>query len=355
MGSLITTDNGSRQITFLVVMSVFLFISYVTVALRLYCRHFYLKIVGVDDWIMLGALCATTGLAIMNGFHVSLGTGRHLDDLPLLEILIPTLKHWYAYQIVYPFVLYLVKLSILALYYRILTQKNFRLWVWIVMGVITTQTIVVMFVQAFECRSHPQNAWSPTFPQGCNDVAASYYSMSTINVVTDVIILVMPLPTLAKLHINARRKLALVGIFSTGGVAILASCLRFYALHVYAVTKDPSYDAIYILLWSQIEVNLAIISASAPALRPLFRKTFAGSSDRSKYAQGYGYGQRSQLGDTRGAVELRSYTGKNETMVKTAMDDNSSQEHILEDGQDRNGIRKTVETRVFREDQDQAL
>lgn len=60
---------------------------------RLYCRHFYLKIVGVDDWIMLGALCATTGLAIMNGFHVSLGTGRHLDDLPLLEILIPTLKH----------------------------------------------------------------------------------------------------------------------------------------------------------------------------------------------------------------------------------------------------------------------
>ena len=96
--------------------------------------------------------------------------------------------------------LYLVKLSILALYYRILTQKNFRLWVWIVMGVITTQTIVVMFVQvrfkiagaldklfqllmlqqAFECRSHPQNAWSPTFPQGCNDVAASYYSMSTV-------------------------------------------------------------------------------------------------------------------------------------------------------------------------------
>ena len=163
---------------------------------------------------------------------------------------------------------------------------------------------------------------------------------------------------------------ALVGIFSTGGVAIIASCLRFYALHVYAVTKDPSYDAICkypeslivpelsnldILLWSQIEVNLAIISASAPALRPLFRKTFAGSSDRSKYAQGYGYGQRSQLGDTRGAVELRSYTGKNETMVKTAMDDNSSQEHILEDGLHRSGIRKTVETRVFREDEDQGL
>lgn len=103
-----------------------------------------------------------------------------------------------------------------------------------------------------------------------------------------------------------------------------------------------------ILLWSQIEVNLAIISASAPALRPLFKKTFAGSSDRSKYGAGFGYGQRSQLGDTRGAVELRSYNGKSETMVKTAMDDNSSQEHILEDD-DQRGLRKTVETSVFRE------
>ncbi|KAH9206484.1 hypothetical protein DL95DRAFT_248214, partial [Leptodontidium sp. 2 PMI_412] len=218
----ITAKNGSRQVAFLVVMSVFLFISYVTVTLRqVYCRHFYLKVVGLDDLIMVGALGATTGMAIMNGFHVSLGTGRHLEELPLLEILIPTLNH---------------------------------------------------------CTSKPQNAWSLTFPQGCNDVAASYYSMSTINVVTDVVILIMPLPTLATLHINTRRRLALIGIFSTGGVAILASCLRFYALHVYAVTKDPSYDAIYILLWSQIEVNLAIISASAPALRPLFKKTFAGSS-----------------------------------------------------------------------------
>lgn len=96
---------------------------------------------------MVGALAATTGMAIMNGFHVNLGTGRHTDELPLLEILIPTLKHWYAYQIVYPFVLYLVKASILALYYRILTQKTFRLWVWIVLGIISVQTVVVMFVQ----------------------------------------------------------------------------------------------------------------------------------------------------------------------------------------------------------------
>ena len=38
-----------------------------------------------------------------------------------------------------------------------------------------------------------------------------------------------------------------------------------------------------ILLWSQIEMHLAIISASAPALRPLFNKTFSSSYNRSGY------------------------------------------------------------------------
>ena len=85
-----------------------------------YCRHFYLRNVGLDDYFMVSALAAGTSMAIMNGYHVALGTGRHADELDLLEILVPTLKHWYAFQLVYPFTLFLVKASILALYRRIL-------------------------------------------------------------------------------------------------------------------------------------------------------------------------------------------------------------------------------------------
>jgi hypothetical protein len=95
---------------------------------------------------MVGALASVTGMAIMNGFHVALGTGRHTDDLDLILILIPTLKHWYAFQIVYPFTLFMVKASILALYRRILTQETFRKAVLAVATLITVQSIVVIFV-----------------------------------------------------------------------------------------------------------------------------------------------------------------------------------------------------------------
>lgn len=58
----------------------------------------------------------------------------------------PTLKHWYAYQLVYPFALLFVKASILALYYKIFSQKSFRIWIWITAAIVSAYTVVVVFV-----------------------------------------------------------------------------------------------------------------------------------------------------------------------------------------------------------------
>ncbi|KAI4638505.1 hypothetical protein J4E93_010060 [Alternaria ventricosa] len=209
-----------------------------------------------------------------------LGT-RHNDDLDASIILIPTFKHWYAYQLVYPWALFFVKASILALYHRIFTQTKFRYTVYGVAAFVAVQTIVVTFVNAFECGKEPWRAWSPTFPKGCNDLAKTYFSMASVNILTDIFILVMPMRAFGQLKLQRTKRFALLGVFMVGGVAVIASIVRLYALYVYAVTDDPPYDDVFILLLSQIEVNAAIISASAPALRPLLTKAFASSSHNS--------------------------------------------------------------------------
>ena len=133
--------------------------------IRLLCRIAYIHYVGMDDYFMVAAWVVTTGMGIMNVFHISWGTGsgapnaasghfepkltylrQHTQDLPLMVILIPTLKYWYAYQLVYPWALFFVKASILALYHRIFTQKNFRLAVYCVTAFVSSYTIVVFFV-----------------------------------------------------------------------------------------------------------------------------------------------------------------------------------------------------------------
>jgi hypothetical protein len=59
-------------------------------------------------------------------------------------------------------------------------------------------------------------------------------------------ILVMPLRAFGQLNLQRRRRLALMGIFMVGGVAVLASIVRLYALWVYSTTKDVAYDAIFV-------------------------------------------------------------------------------------------------------------
>jgi hypothetical protein len=68
---------------------------------------------------------------------------RYLN-VPAMRI--PTLKHFYFYQLVYPLALFFVKASILALYYRIFEQVRFRYKVYSVAAFVTVYTIIVLFV-----------------------------------------------------------------------------------------------------------------------------------------------------------------------------------------------------------------
>ncbi|KAH4999209.1 hypothetical protein HBI24_181730 [Parastagonospora nodorum] len=227
---------------------------------------------------MMVALLVAIGLGAQNFFHVSWGTGQHGANLPFEKILVPTLKHWYAYQMIYPWSLFFVKASILALYHRIFDQTKFRYTVYAVAVFVTIYTLVVFLVNAFECGSSPSQAWALTFPQGCNNLPATYFSAASINILTDAVILIMPLRAFGHLKLQRRKRFALIGVFIVGGIAVIASIVRLYALWVYMTTKDVAYDAIFILLLSQIEINVAIISASAPAIRPLFNGTFLSPS-----------------------------------------------------------------------------
>ncbi|KAJ5762104.1 uncharacterized protein N7511_005486 [Penicillium nucicola] len=290
----ITADNDSLQPAFLAVMIGLLLLSSFSVGLRLYCRIALVHKVGPDDYFIVAGLLVTMVMGVMNAFLISFGTGRHLADLDLETIVIPTLKHWYAYQLVYPLAIGLVKFSILAQYYRIFPVRGFRIATAAVAGFVFLYTVIVIFVNAFECHTKPWRAWDPaTYPRGCNSISATYFSMAGINILTDLSILIMPLPLLTKLNLHRRKKYALVAIFLTGTFASAASIVRLSALYKYMITKDVSYDAIQILLWTQIEVNIAIISASAPSLRPLFNSVFRGSSyDRSgKLRDGEGEGE----------------------------------------------------------------
>lgn len=75
MAAYISASNGSLQPAFLTIMILLLLLSCISVVLRVYCRAFLVHKVGLDDYLIVVGLAITIGMGVMNGFHVSMGTG----------------------------------------------------------------------------------------------------------------------------------------------------------------------------------------------------------------------------------------------------------------------------------------
>lgn len=167
-----------------------------------------------------------------------------------------------------------VKFSILFFYRAISSTRMYRLAVYTVMFLVGAFTISMVFVNAFECKK-PSDAWSTEILlQGagsCTDLHHIYYGQAGFNIASDLAILILPMPVVWNLQMKQQKRLAVIGIFSVGSIACLASIIRIYALYLWSSDPDVPYQGARILLWSQIEINTALISSSIPALKPLFK------------------------------------------------------------------------------------
>jgi len=110
------------------------------------------------------------------------------------------------------------------------------------------------------------------------------------NLVTDVIIWTLPilffwnLPTMP-----LRRRLELIAIFSVGIMAVIASALRLYTTIFWLSDyKQQGLTTADLLMWSQVEQHVGLISASIPFLRPLFRRAMVKVRSREQPSPGPG-------------------------------------------------------------------
>ncbi|MCJ1459519.1 hypothetical protein MMC28_009898 [Mycoblastus sanguinarius] len=109
------------------------------------------------------------------------------------------------------------------------------------------------------------------------------------NIVTDFMLLLMPMPLVAGLQMARTKKIGVALVFATGALICAIAIVRQYILLATSQTTDPSWQIIASKIWMSIEVNLAIICGCLPVLQPLFRKTsflarFLLSSIRSKFS-----------------------------------------------------------------------
>ena len=118
--------------------------------------------------------------------------------------------------------------AILGLYTRVFTTAN-RPFVFLcyAMGfVIAAVCLANSFGVIFQC-TPVSFAWDKSGSQGtCMDFAAFERYTAIPNIVTGLIMLVMPLPLIWKLNISPAAKVALTATFLHGGIGLVASVAR---------------------------------------------------------------------------------------------------------------------------------
>ncbi|KAJ5753262.1 hypothetical protein N7520_010179 [Penicillium odoratum] len=237
------------------------------VCARFYTRYMHKTAVGSDDYLMIPALLASLGQAalyVYSGFlfaqntnHGRMkvvkqgGVGYHLayvmrtpQKLVILQEYVVSWSPWkveilqslqgrYANEILdFPFTVSPEKLSILLFYLRIFTLRiftlrTFRIFAYIVGTVVLSHAIGVLFAAVFHCLPIAYT-WDTSITGTCFYQQRFYRWVSPPNIMTEVLLLVMPLPYVWKLQSSLGHKLALTGISLLGSLGL---CQAWYMDH----------------------------------------------------------------------------------------------------------------------------
>ncbi|KAI0808451.1 hypothetical protein GGR55DRAFT_192125 [Xylaria sp. FL0064] len=201
--------------------------------------------------------------------------GIRWEDIPPHDP-IPGLVWNYAIEILYNPILALVKTSILLFLQRLFGQRpgvrRFILWM---NGANIGMMIAVFFATVLQCI--PINkTWELGLQGTCINRRILFTISSSFNIVTDMLMLALPLRIFINLKIPRRTKIALMIVFLLGFLTTITSIARLVLLvqGLFMLKTNLSADANIGFVTSAIETNLALITASAPALRPLLRTWF---------------------------------------------------------------------------------
>lgn len=249
----------------------FLILATAFVALRAWAGRLRRKPYRIDDYLVFGALFLYYGQAACTLVQLFLGgAGHHVEELHpknielSLQMLIPL-------AILYSIEMASIKCSICLMLVRIFFIRSFRMAAYMVMTVTILWSIYAAIGTWALCTPIAFN-WNPMIPGGhCANRQASFYAIGVLDVATDCLIFLLPIPMIWNLQTAMRNKIGLYLIFSIGVVSIIISGLR--AKSTLSISfSDFTYTGALGFIWSQIEPGIGLIIASCLLLRPVLDK-----------------------------------------------------------------------------------
>ncbi|KAF2455726.1 hypothetical protein BDY21DRAFT_350155 [Lineolata rhizophorae] len=245
-----------------------LILDLVAMGLRFWARKLTGKKLVFNDYAAIVALVLSAGLcSILISMPFYAGGGHHVYDIPYskrngIHLLFTVAQPFWGGANTS------VKLSLLHLFITIFPSQRFR-WVCYGVMVLVAAYLIPVLVATFVLCTPVQYNWNRTIEGGkCANQILMFTIAAVFNLVTDLIIVIMPIPMLWGLRVPLAKKLGIIAIFSLGAVICVISLLRT----IYVPTIDLAdfhYSAATFGRWSVLEPTLGVINACLPVMRPV--------------------------------------------------------------------------------------
>jgi hypothetical protein len=166
------------------------------------------------------------------------GVGRHtlavaIEDVHKVKAL--GIDSLLVAPILYTFAICLSKFAILNLFLRIFTMGVARKLTYAIYLTVILQTIAFIFATIFQC-SPISLLWTATTRGNCINTQALFMYSSIPNIITDLVMLVLPLPTIWKLKAATHVKVGVTLTLLTASV-----CVTFRFMLPYIVPLGMEY------------------------------------------------------------------------------------------------------------------
>lgn len=128
------------------------------------------------------------------------------------------LKLFFIDQAIYCACIATIKISMLCLYLDIFPNRGVRIPAYTTLAVTLIWGIISVFILIFSCKpvSYYWTQWDGEHAGKCLNQDELLLAHSIVNIILDVLVIIIPMPTLARLQMPLEKKLGVCAMFAVG-------------------------------------------------------------------------------------------------------------------------------------------
>ena len=219
----------------LIINCVLVLLTLTVVGLRMLCRFESGAKLWWDDYLILFAVPQGIGMLLIQALCkspyrflllslgspslITLSLGAPMGvGYPIIETLpnlVPILKMLVAYELIFATCTSTIKMGVMFFYLRVFVNSGLRLAIKLVMGFVLLWSVGNILQVFLICRPFAA-AYDPSIKGECGNQVGAFIAIGAFNVVTDAMILTLPIPTIWRLNMSRSTKAGISGVLLIG-------------------------------------------------------------------------------------------------------------------------------------------